>query len=283
MLITSLTTAAAFLATAFSPLLDVSTFGLYTACLVVSNYISVITYYIGVVMFFHLYFEYVYSNSELDHVRIRSARCVCRTSGPAVTLQLIFFRYGCCCFNRWRTAIPERKCCECLVQNRRRQLEMRLEDELYATYVAQVSEVDHSDEAEDAGANGNGPDQDVETGAKEEVAIASVEMSGSEIQKKEASDSKEALKRTESGGRLLEHHARGSIVGVAQLDTKAPSMPVLENFCGNKFFCVINASYNRFIFPAILFGLTIGMAYCASQLGPTTQVHPCANVASSCQ
>ena len=44
MLITSATTSAAFLATAFSPLLDVSTFGLYTACLVISNYISVITY-----------------------------------------------------------------------------------------------------------------------------------------------------------------------------------------------------------------------------------------------
>lgn len=57
MLITSATTFGAFTATALSKLNDVSTFGLFTACLVAANYFFVITYFPCVVLIYHRYFE----------------------------------------------------------------------------------------------------------------------------------------------------------------------------------------------------------------------------------
>lgn len=55
------------------------------------------------------------------------------------------------------------------------------------------------------------------------------------------------------------------------LDTGVPRASGMEKFCGESFFGLISASYNRFIFPSLLLSLTIGMAYCTTLLGPTTQ------------
>lgn len=57
MFITSFTTAVAFLATAISPLPSVAAFGIWTACLVIFNYLFVITYYPAAVTFYHLAVE----------------------------------------------------------------------------------------------------------------------------------------------------------------------------------------------------------------------------------
>lgn len=57
MLITSATTFGAFVATAVSPLGEVATFGLFTALLVVANYVFVITYFPAVVICYHRRFE----------------------------------------------------------------------------------------------------------------------------------------------------------------------------------------------------------------------------------
>ena len=57
MLYTSLTTAVAFVVSATSPFLAVSTFGIFAALLVVVNYISVITYFPCVVVMYEIYFN----------------------------------------------------------------------------------------------------------------------------------------------------------------------------------------------------------------------------------
>ena len=57
MLVTSLTTMIAFFASALSPLLAVSSFGLFSGLLVFVNYISVITYFPTVVMLYHVTWE----------------------------------------------------------------------------------------------------------------------------------------------------------------------------------------------------------------------------------
>ncbi|XP_021340144.1 protein dispatched homolog 1-like [Mizuhopecten yessoensis] len=57
MLITSLTTMVAFISNAFSPVLGISSFGLFSATLVFINYLSVITFFPSVVLIYHLYFE----------------------------------------------------------------------------------------------------------------------------------------------------------------------------------------------------------------------------------
>ncbi|XP_069117661.1 protein dispatched homolog 1-like [Argopecten irradians] len=57
MLITSLTTMVAFISNAFSPVLAISSFGLFSATLVLINYLSVITFFPSVVLMHHLYFE----------------------------------------------------------------------------------------------------------------------------------------------------------------------------------------------------------------------------------
>ncbi|XP_060070535.1 protein dispatched homolog 3-like [Ylistrum balloti] len=57
MLITSLTTMAAFISNAFSPVLAISSFGLFSATLVFINYLTVITFFPSVVLVYHLYFE----------------------------------------------------------------------------------------------------------------------------------------------------------------------------------------------------------------------------------
>ncbi|XP_033735522.1 protein dispatched homolog 1-like [Pecten maximus] len=57
MLITSLTTMVAFISNAFSPVLGISSFGLFSATLVFINYLSVITFFPSVVLIHHLYFE----------------------------------------------------------------------------------------------------------------------------------------------------------------------------------------------------------------------------------
>eukprot|EP01051_Picozoa_sp_SAG22_P023994 SAG22_NODE_6446_length_854_cov_1.358940_1_plen_220_part_10 len=58
MLITSATTFGAFVATAVSPLGEVATFGLFTALLVVANYIFVITYFPAAILLYHRWFEH---------------------------------------------------------------------------------------------------------------------------------------------------------------------------------------------------------------------------------
>ncbi|XP_060601881.1 protein dispatched homolog 3-like [Ruditapes philippinarum] len=57
MLITSLTNAVAFLSTAISPLLGTRSFGVFSALLIVVNYLSVILYFPTVVIMYHTYFE----------------------------------------------------------------------------------------------------------------------------------------------------------------------------------------------------------------------------------
>ena len=57
MLITSLTTMVAFFANAFSPLLMVNSFGLFSGLVIFVNYLSVITYFPCVVVIYHVYFE----------------------------------------------------------------------------------------------------------------------------------------------------------------------------------------------------------------------------------
>lgn len=56
MLITSLTTMVAFISNAFSPLLGISSFGIFSAILVFVNYLTVITFFPTVVLVHHLYF-----------------------------------------------------------------------------------------------------------------------------------------------------------------------------------------------------------------------------------
>ena len=57
MLYTSLTTAVAFAVSAASPLLGISTFGLFSALLIVVNYISVIVFFPTVIVTYHIYWE----------------------------------------------------------------------------------------------------------------------------------------------------------------------------------------------------------------------------------
>ncbi|XP_045172972.2 protein dispatched homolog 1-like [Mercenaria mercenaria] len=57
MLITSLTTAVAFLSSAITPLLGTRSFGVFSALVVVVNYLSVILYFPTVVIMYHTYFE----------------------------------------------------------------------------------------------------------------------------------------------------------------------------------------------------------------------------------
>ena len=57
MLYTSLTTAVAFAVSSASPLLGIATFGLFSALLIVVNYISIIIFFPTVVISYHLYWE----------------------------------------------------------------------------------------------------------------------------------------------------------------------------------------------------------------------------------
>ena len=57
MLITSTTTFGAFVATATSPLGEVACFGIFTALLVLANYVFVITYFPAVLIIYHNHFE----------------------------------------------------------------------------------------------------------------------------------------------------------------------------------------------------------------------------------
>lgn len=242
MLITSATTAAAFLATAFSPLLDVSTFGLYTACLVISNYLAVITYYLGVIMFFHLYFE-----------------------------------YGCCCFNRCKTAIPARKCCECLncgPSSRRKQLEMRLEDQIYQFSIAQRMETiktqslvnlqnkEHLDKVSPSETK----DVIVPVDDRNRDRDGDADL---EIAKKEEDTKKIFPAKKENEGEVASY-----IRVLRSLDTAEPELPILEKFCGESFFKFLMMGPVKFILPIVIMCFTIVMAYCASQLGPTTVADP---------
>lgn len=59
MLVTSLTTMLAFAVNGLSPLLATSSFGVFAAVLVVVDYISVITFFPTVVVFYHLHFEHI--------------------------------------------------------------------------------------------------------------------------------------------------------------------------------------------------------------------------------
>lgn len=70
MAVTSITTAAAFLASAFSPLLAISSFGVFSAILVMLAYVSVITFLPTVVMLHHL------------HIASMCAACNCRCCAP---------------------------------------------------------------------------------------------------------------------------------------------------------------------------------------------------------
>ena len=57
MLFTSLTTAVAFLSSGITPLLGTRSFGVFSALVVVVNYLSVILYFPAVVIMYHTYFE----------------------------------------------------------------------------------------------------------------------------------------------------------------------------------------------------------------------------------
>ena len=57
MLITSLTTMVAFISNAYSPLLAISSFGIFSATLVFINFLTAITFFPSVVLIHHLYFE----------------------------------------------------------------------------------------------------------------------------------------------------------------------------------------------------------------------------------
>ncbi|XP_064604053.1 protein dispatched homolog 3-like [Liolophura sinensis] len=57
MLITSVTTMTAFIANAFSPLLAISSFGLFSGILVFVNYVSVVSFFPCVVVVYHLYWS----------------------------------------------------------------------------------------------------------------------------------------------------------------------------------------------------------------------------------
>ena len=57
MLYTSLTTAVAFAVSASSPMLAISTFGLFSALLIIVNYISIIVFFPTVVVSYHVYWE----------------------------------------------------------------------------------------------------------------------------------------------------------------------------------------------------------------------------------
>jgi predicted RND superfamily exporter protein len=57
MLFTSLTTAIAFIVSAASPFLAIGSFGLFSAILILVNYLSVILFLPCVVIIYHLYFE----------------------------------------------------------------------------------------------------------------------------------------------------------------------------------------------------------------------------------
>ena len=216
MLITSATTAAAFLATAFSPLLDVSTFGLYTACLVISNYLSVITYYLGVIMFYHLYIEYC-----------------------------------CCCAPRHKTALPKRKCCDILTcgeANRRKQLRMQLEDQMYHIYVAQ---------------RGHGAVDPDSVGNPKVCPLKDVEAPESTLpqESKHGTASEERVSKEEV------HPESGG----AHLDKETPKLPILERFCGELFYSFLTCGPVSYVLPSILIAFTAVMVWCASNLGPTTQ------------
>ena len=57
MLITSLTTMAAFIATAFSPLVEVQSFGIFAALVIWCDYLMIITWFTACVVIYHNYFE----------------------------------------------------------------------------------------------------------------------------------------------------------------------------------------------------------------------------------
>ena len=57
MFFTSVTTAVAFGLSAISPFLGISSFGVFSALLVIINYVSVVTYFPAVVITYHLYWE----------------------------------------------------------------------------------------------------------------------------------------------------------------------------------------------------------------------------------
>eukprot|EP00750_Incisomonas_marina_P031230 INCI7785.2.p1 GENE.INCI7785.2~~INCI7785.2.p1 ORF type:complete len:1466 (+),score=281.45 INCI7785.2:324-4721(+) len=217
MLITSATTSAAFLATAFSPLLDVSTFGLYTACLVISNYISVITYYLGVIMFYHLKIEYC-----------------------------------CCCAPRRATAIPKRRCCEllgCSTNNLRKQIRMRLEDQVYQVHVAEALHQSHV--------------AAMLEGSSSSAKVAPAIAAAPDL---EASPSQHVNN--------TEHlpSKNKSLPPLSALDSAGePKLPILEKFCGDFFFRFLSFGPVRFVAPSILVAFTVIMAWSASNLGPTTQ------------
>ena len=58
MLVTSLTTMMAFATSALSPLLAVKSFGVFSALLVIIDYISVVTFFPSIVVMYHLHFEH---------------------------------------------------------------------------------------------------------------------------------------------------------------------------------------------------------------------------------
>lgn len=72
MMFTSLTTAVAFAVSASSPLLSVSTFGIFSALLIIVNYISVVVFFPTVVISYHLFWE-----------KYRCC-CCCSASGSSV-------------------------------------------------------------------------------------------------------------------------------------------------------------------------------------------------------
>ena len=72
MLVTSLTTMVAFATSALSPLLAVKSFGVFSAVLVIIDYISVVTFFPTIVVIYHLHFE--------DKCRWHFIRC-CNCAG----------------------------------------------------------------------------------------------------------------------------------------------------------------------------------------------------------
>ncbi|XP_076464766.1 protein dispatched homolog 1-like [Babylonia areolata] len=97
MLVTSLTTMAAFLSNAVSPLLATRSFGCFAAILVVINYLSVVTFFPTIIIFYHLHFEdkpHPNDNNDVWATRVRQTQ----DSGSDQSLEgkpsrlVIFFR-----------------------------------------------------------------------------------------------------------------------------------------------------------------------------------------------
>merc|ERR1711871_1249242 len=97
--ITSATTIGAFLVTAINPLNDISSFGVFTALLVLANFLYVISYFAAVVMFHHMYVKFCICacHSEDKEGSVSSWHAV--TPGCCSIMHQKSRECGCCLFS----------------------------------------------------------------------------------------------------------------------------------------------------------------------------------------